>query len=141
MNHVKFTVAGEPKGKSRPRFANSKNGFRTYTPKQTVMYENLVSWTYQQEVGIKLNGQITAKIVAYFPIPKSVSKKKRALMESGVIMYDHKPDTDNVAKIILDSLNGVAYDDDRQICSLTVMKYYSDNPRVEVNLYENNRGD
>jgi Holliday junction resolvase RusA-like endonuclease len=52
------------------------------------------------------------------------------------VYYNHKPDLDNLAKIILDSLNGIAFDDDRQVVRLEVSKFYSDRPRAEVWLTE-----
>lgn len=131
---VKFCVLGEPKGKGRPR-VSTRNGFaRAYTPKDTANYENLVRYTYQSDVGVMLQGDITARITAYFPIPKSVSKKQRQAMLDGVIPHTKKPDCDNIAKIILDSLNEVAYNDDKQIYRVTVEKWYSDRPRVEIEL-------
>lgn len=133
---VKFCVLGEPKGKGRPR-VSTRNGFaRAYTPKDTANYENLVRYTYQSDVGIMLQGDITARITAYFPIPKSVSKKQRQMMLDKVIPHTKKVDCDNIAKIILDSLNEVAYDDDKQIYRIVVEKWYSDVPRVEVELEE-----
>lgn len=133
---VKFTVLGEPKGKSRPRASVINGHARMYTPKDTVNYENLVRYTYQSEVGKKLEGAIEAKITGYFPIPKSTSKKKSELMRTQQIPYTNKIDTDNLAKICLDSLNNIAYDDDKQIYRLTVEKWYSDTPRVEIELRE-----
>ena len=53
--------------------------------------------------------------------------------------HTKKIDCDNLAKIILDSLNGIAYKDDAQVCELLVSKYYGDEPRVEVKLYEINQ--
>ena len=48
-----------------------------------------------------------------------------------------KPDTDNIAKIICDGLNGIAYKDDKQIVSLTVLKVWTDGiERVEVDISE-----
>lgn len=134
---VKFIVPGEPQGKARPRFARIGNYTRTYTPDETVRYENLVKLFYQQETkGIKLEGEIAAKIVGVFPIPKSVSKKNRELMLQGKILHTKKIDCDNLAKIILDSVNGIAYDDDKQVCRLYVEKVYGEKPRVEVTLKE-----
>jgi Holliday junction resolvase RusA-like endonuclease len=43
-----------------------------------------------------------------------------------------KPDTDNIAKSILDSLNGIAYKDDKQAVKLTVEKRYDEIPSVSV---------
>ena len=45
-----------------------------------------------------------------------------------------KPDIDNVIKIITDALNGIAYDDDAQIVSLSATKFYDENPHVDVRL-------
>ncbi len=137
VKEIKFTVPGEPKGKARPRFVKTGDYARTYTPDETVRYENLVKLFYQQEAkGTKLNGEIAAKIIGVFSIPKSVSKKNREMMLRGKILHTKKIDCDNLAKIILDSLNGIAYDDDKQVCRLYVEKIYGEQPRVEVFLKE-----
>lgn len=36
-----------------------------------------------------------------------------------------RPDIDNCAKVVMDSLNGVAYRDDGQVVSLQVLKWYA----------------
>ena len=132
----KFTVPGEPKAKARPRV--TKGGI-TYTPKDTVIYENLVKMCYRQQVGKFAgadNAPITLHIDAYFTIPKSTSQKKRREMLAGVIRPTKKPDGDNIYKIVADSLNGIAYKDDSQIVDCIVRKWYADVPRVEVILSE-----
>ncbi len=43
-----------------------------------------------------------------------------------------KPDCDNIAKIILDALNGLAYDDDAQVVKLYVEKRYGAFDHVTV---------
>ncbi|MFU0784281.1 RusA family crossover junction endodeoxyribonuclease [Clostridium sp.] len=129
---IEFTVPGQPVAKARPRV--TKRGF-TYTPKKTVNYENWVKECYYtQNKDKRLNGQIRAKIRAYFSIPKSTSKKKRNEIIAGDIRPTKKPDTDNIAKIILDSLNTIAYDDDKQVIFLQIEKFYSVIPRVEIEL-------
>lgn len=136
---VRFTVQGEPKGKARPRvFQNSKTGkSQAITPKETLSYENLVKWTYQSTLeATKLEGEIEATIIAMYSIPKSMTKKNRQLIEEGKLHPTKKPDLDNVAKLILDSLNTIAYQDDSQIVRLVLEKHYSDNPRVEIRLEE-----
>ena len=134
---VTFGVPGEPKGKARPRTVQIAGHASTYTPKDTVMYENLVRLYYQQAAhGKRLSGPIQAEIVSYSSIPKSTSKKKRALMASTKALCMKKPDVDNLAKIILDSLNKIAYDDDAQVCRLMVEKRYGETPMVLVRLME-----
>lgn len=129
-----FTIPGDPKAKQRPRV--TKQGI-AFTPKETVSYENLVKFIYSENCGNqKLAGEIRAIIIAYYPIPKSASKKSKILMEEGKLNPTKKPDCDNVAKIILDSLNRIAYDDDSTVTQLFVQKRYSNNPRVDVKLEE-----
>ena len=83
-----------------------------------------------------MEGAVRAEITAYYGIPKSASKRTRADMLSRYIRPAKKPDLDNVAKIVLDSLNGLAYKDDAAVVELVVDKFYSERPRVEVRLEE-----
>lgn len=83
-----------------------------------------------------LDRTIRAEIMAYYSIPKSAGKRARADMLSGKLRPAKKPDLDNVAKIVLDSLNGLAYQDDAAVVELVVEKFYSETPRVEVRLVE-----
>lgn len=135
---VKFTILGEPMGKERPRFRRVGKYVQTYTPTKTKNYETKVRDSYYQDnVNTRhLTGAIEAEIHGIFPIPVSVSKKLRAKMESGEEPYTKKVDADNLAKIVLDALNGVAYEDDKQVTKLTVTKVYGNDPRVEVTLRE-----
>ena len=133
---VSFTIYGDPKGKGRPRFSTYGGHVHAHTPQETVAYENLVKWSYVQQAGNRLEGAVQADITGYFPIPSSTPKKKKQAMANETVEYTHKLDCDNLAKIILDSLNDIAYKDDAQVSRLTVRKLYSERPRVEVTLTE-----
>lgn len=133
---IRFTILGEPVSKQRPRVTK----WGTYTPDKTVNYENLVKQLYISEGLPQLVGELEIEVVAYFVIPKSISKKKRDQMNKGIIRPTKKPDLDNIIKIISDALNTIAYHDDSQIVKATIEKYYSDNPRVEVVLQEVGKG-
>lgn len=130
-----FTVPGEPQGKQRPR--HMKNG-HTYTPDKTRQYENLVKMSFWEafphSAPIEKDVSLLVSITAYFMIPASVNKKRRVAMLGNMIRPTKKPDCDNIAKAVLDALNGIAYYDDSQIVTLTVDKLYSDMPRVEVEM-------
>lgn len=135
MNKGIFLIIdGEPMGKQRPRVTK----FGTHTPEKTVNYETLVKELFVINKLTKLNGYIEANITAYFSIPKSTSKKKHQLMLDGILRPTKKPDLDNIAKIVLDALNKLAYDDDSQVIKLIIDKFYSDNPRVCLALKEVN---
>ncbi len=133
---VEFTVLGTPQSKGRPRFVRRGKFVQSYTPEQTVNYENLVKLSYKQDVGeIKLIGAIRAECKFYFPIPKSASKKKQKEMLEGKIRpITVSKDADNCVKSVLDALNTIAYDDDRQVVELEAYKLYSDQPRAEIKL-------
>lgn len=134
---ISFTVIGEPVGKQRPKFSTVNGHAVAYTPKKTVDYETLVKLSYQQQCGGKMYEKdiaLAIDIMAHFPIPKSVSKKKADMMRSGKIRPTKKPDIDNCIKSICDALNGIAYYDDAQIVEVTVWKFYSDEPKAEITI-------
>lgn len=133
MMMTTFCVPGEPQGKARPRFTR---GGRTYTPRKTVAYEDAI-----REEFLKSGGQITdlpvkVQISAFYKIPISASKSRAAKMDGGEILPTKKPDTDNIAKVVCDALNGVAYKDDAQVCCLKVDKKYNREPMIVVTVSE-----
>lgn len=134
---IKFTIPGVPKAKARPR--TTKTG-HTYTPKKTVEYENWVKLCYidaKNKHNFKtLTEPIRAEIRCYFPIPKSYAKAKKEMAKNGDLKHTKRPDVDNLSKSVLDALNGLAYEDDKQVYDLRIVKFYSDEPRTEVVLEE-----
>ena len=136
---IEFTVVGKIQPKQRPRFKRCGAFIQTYTPEPTLKYQKLVADSYLEKYGnLKpLTGALVMNIDAFFNVPKSYSKKKKAELY-GRPNVQHNGDIDNVAKSVLDGLNGVAYDDDTIIYDLHIRKYYtmSDNDpeRVEVKI-------
>lgn len=110
----------------------------SYTPAKTAEYERHVRECYLKSGQPKLDGSLKVMMLAYFPIPKSTPKKLAALMREGKIRHVKRPDVDNIAKSVLDALNGVAFDDDSAVYSLFVAKRYEDDkgPRVMVRIRE-----
>lgn len=128
-------VEGKIKGKARPRFS-TKTG-RAFTPKDTISYENWIKFNYQEQEGRYLEGAIKARIEVYYKIPKSYTKKRILGIREGLEHPLKKPDSDNVAKIVLDSLNNIAFHDDSQVVELTVIKRWTEEvERIEFELEE-----
>ena len=128
-------VEGKIKGKARPRF-NTKTG-RAFTPGDTITYENWIRFAYQEQDGRYLTGAIRARVVAYYKIPKSYSKKRVQSIRDGLEMPLKKPDSDNIGKIVLDSVNKIAFDDDSQVADLRVIKKWTEDvERIEFELEE-----
>ena len=119
---VRFTIRGEPKGKGRPRFCRN-TGHAMVRTEYSAAYP---------EFKFPDGTMLDMRIMAYYSIPKSASKKKKASMLANEIRPTKKPDMDNVVKVIADSLNQVAYRDDTQIVDCQCRKFYSETPRVEV---------
>ena len=130
---MRFVVYGEPQGKARPRFARG----RTYTPKNTVEYEKRIRNAFI-ETGEKSFGEkpVGIRLICKFGIPKSTPKKRISKMLIGLFLPTKKPDVDNIAKVYMDALNGVAYDDDKQVVCLVVYKQYDEKPHVHVDVYD-----
>ena len=125
-----FTVYGKPKGKARAR--TGKYGH--YTPKETTAYEHAVRDSFLAAGGSLTNEPVVVKIDAFYAVPKSDTKAMRALKLSNVIPPTIKPDVDNVEKIVLDGLNGIAYTDDSHVIGATTFKQYDEVPRIEVRI-------
>lgn len=137
MKRISFSIPGAPFGKQRPRVVHNGSFSKAYTPKETVSYENLIKVMYQQEAKGQMfpeGSMLDVRIIAYYEIPKSVSKKKQRLMLEHKIRPAKKPDWDNIGKIICDSLNKIAYHDDSAVVDAQVRKFYSENPRVDVTI-------
>lgn len=135
LNSITFEIKGEPMGKQRPKFSRVGNFVKTYTPKETINYEQWVKACYLSAGGRHYGSQaMKIEVHIYYKIPKAYSKKKTQQALDGTIVPTIKPDCDNVLKIICDSLNGIAYDDDKQIACVLIQKHYSTEPSVVVTL-------
>ena len=142
-----FVIDGKPQGKARARtFYNPKLGrVQSMTPENTVLYENLVKQSFVQQADKDARWfnkePLAVYITAFYPIPASTTKKDRQLICSGKLFPTKKPDADNVAKVICDALNGLAYGDDTQIIKLSILKAYTEEqPRVQVCIEEIKEG-
>ena len=131
-----FEVPGKITGKGRPR-VNTITA-TAYTPTKTKEYEDLVKQYFiiKYRCAKPLEKRISVCIKAYFAIPKSTNKIQKEEMLEGNISPVKKPDIDNIAKIILDSLNKLAFKDDNQITKLCVEKIYSEEERVHILIEE-----
>lgn len=131
-----FEVPGKIIGKGRPRL-NSYTG-SVYTPTRTKDYETLVEQYFLLKYPKfkPLEGRVQVEINAFFEIPKSTKKADKELMLEQKINPTKKPDIDNIVKIVLDAMNGIAFNDDTQITKLYVEKLYSTTETIKVKISE-----
>jgi Holliday junction resolvase RusA-like endonuclease len=118
-----------PRPKARPRFTRYGHA---YTPNETLEYEEKVRNYYVATTSDYYEGAIRIELTFYMPIPKSASKKNKRLMVENVIKHVKKPDTDNMVKALLDSINKIAYKDDSQITQLISRKRYATDGNVGI---------
>jgi Holliday junction resolvase RusA-like endonuclease len=132
MSSIIVELAGEPKGKGRPRF--TRNGI-AFTPAATRKHEAALRFAAQEEMNGRppLDGALAVTVTATFPIPLSWSKRKRAAAIAGSLPHVKAPDADNLLKVA-DALNGVAWVDDKQITRAVIIKQYGERPclRIEI---------
>lgn len=114
----KITIPGRPVPKGRPRLGVRGRTAYVYTPPETKEYEKIVGWV--------------AKSLGCRPVEGPVSVALD-------IYIRRRMDVDNVAKSVLDGLNGIAYEDDDQVVELLVRKHRVKNAaeeRVEIEIGE-----
>lgn len=116
-----IVIPGRPFAKQRPRF--SRKSGRAYTPAETVSFERNVGMIAARHFPQPLEGPVRVIVRAYFAMPASWSKKKRAELSDKP--HTQRPDIDNLQKAVLDGLNRIAFADDAQIAELTATKYWS----------------
>lgn len=115
-------VPGKPVGKARPRLGR---GGRVYTPTKTTDAERAIANAWRVQIGRKHDGPVHLSLAISFAVPSSISKAERA-RRLDAAWHTQKPDIDNVVKLVLDALNGVAYDDDTQVVSISTTKRWGD---------------
>ncbi len=127
-----FTFFEPPRGKERPRMCVKNGKTLVFTPKLTKTYETRLAIFVEkrmQEENFEIfsaETPIKCEITAVYPDFKNLNDNTENLAIPAV----KKPDADNVLKIIFDSLNGVLYDDDAQICSVIFTKFYGKEPKI-----------
>lgn len=134
---IEFTVYGEPIGKQRARVVLRGSKVSSFTPSKTRTYEKLIRDTFMVNRFNSFEDKpVKITLKAFYPIPKSNTKKMKENKLRGLILPCVKPDIDNVCKSVLDALNEVAFNDDKQVVELELSKRYSNTPRLEIKVEE-----
>lgn len=133
---IEFEIKGKVKAKQS--FKIGRNGFKYISP-DVVEYSNFVKLSFISKypdwnIEALKDKPLKMNIDVFMLIPASYSKEKKTKALENKLRPIVKPDCDNIAKNINDSLNGILYPDDKQIVSLTVNKFYSDSEYVKVTL-------
>jgi len=152
---VSFTVFGSPvaqpkhqsrafigkdgKPKSHSFLAKTRKTATGREPAPIVQWRSDVKTAFIQAAGENwrlIEGPVRVDITWYFPRPKRLMRVKDP---EGPVSHVAKPDRDNADKAILDSLNGVAWVDDSQVCGGELWKFYHEKngrPRALIRIEE-----
>lgn len=133
---ISLWIGGEPVAKGRPRISSFGGKARAYTPAATRKAEERIASLWQGEC-IEQGVPIMVTVSAYHERPKSHRLVSGPLSKAGVasVFPTKRPDLDNIVKLVLDGLNGVAYHDDAQIVNLIAERRWAalgEEPGVQV---------
>jgi Holliday junction resolvase RusA-like endonuclease len=138
QNPITIWIPGTPIAKRRHRSAIRGGKICTYSDQkdQARAISGIAHFTFRQDNVEALQGALIVKMDFGMPLPIKVSKSNRKAMIRGDISPAKKPDLDNLEKMILDCLNKIVWEDDKQIVEIHSRKFYSDQPGVMVEVAE-----
>lgn len=132
---MKFLLTGDPQSQTRHRHFRKGRQILVFDPKgsdKKKLKEHILFQMLAKAYSRLSNCAIYVKVSVHTAPPSSWSRKRRIEAEGQPKVT--KPDIDNIVKLYFDVMNGIVYDDDRQISIVRAAKFYSSNPRVEITI-------
>jgi len=131
---IDFTIWGVPQSWQRVKRAAQGHA---YMPKQTRDFQNRIKDRIQENWPEDLsphNDPALLQLTAFFPVPISWPKWKLDAfnIDPSLFPFITTPDSDNVAKNIMDAADKLLIENDARVCDLLIRKRYSLKPRIEV---------
>jgi len=136
-----FEIEGDPgfKARHRARIAGTfgHQFVHMYADPKTAAYEK----TLAQAAALFMRGRqptlnpVAVLVHAFRRIPQSWSERDREAALAGTILPTARPDADNHLKLI-DSLNGIVWHDDAQVCDVRCVKRFSSRPALRIEVRE-----
>lgn len=128
---VAFRVDCIPVAQPRQRHAviacHVRNYLPTNHPVQKFKHEIRQAFAWKRPDGWDVTRPMEVRLVFTFPRPASRIRKRG---ENPPYPKAGKPDVDNLAKAVLDALNGLAWNDDSQVAILYVAKWVGEPGQV-----------
>jgi len=130
---VKITVDITPMGAVR---MTQRSKWTNTNAIRYQLYKKTIGYAVMEQIKRAIDAPISVNMRFYYPIPKSWSKANKEAARAGTKRPIVKPDLDNVVKGCFDALNGIAWTDDNRVVEESSSKWYSDQPRIEIEIEE-----
>jgi Holliday junction resolvase RusA-like endonuclease len=112
-------------------------GKRRFTPPKQSAYKYIVQQCAIGAMQLQgrdtpFDGALKATVRVFYQYPSSWSGKRKLK----TLWKVSRPDADNLAKIVLDALNGIVFADDAQVVELIVKKQYGELSETIITIEE-----
>lgn len=131
-SHMELEIKAKSTPRPRCRVLNKKMA-TAYMPKEYMRYKDNLRILIKRHKIAKRTGLVALQIEFIFKIPASWSKKKQIEVLKSQNVTNNK-DVDNLAKGVMDAMNDLIYDDDRQVVKLTASKRYGETDNIKINI-------
>lgn len=128
-----LNLHGTPIPQKRPRFRRTETYVHTYDA-QTSEKETYKWQIHSQFRNSPLTQPLQIEIIFFMSIPKGTSFIRKKEMIANHLHHMKRPDIDNMAKFVLDCMNGLIFQDDSQIWDLHCKKVYAENPGTLIKI-------
>lgn len=145
---MKIVLTGKPIAKMRHRYSVRAGHVISYDPQKEE--KEAVKVRFIEAIQKVLNGEnkknaqeaasfafceaFEVELYFHLPISEKATPRSNNAKLWGIQLPNTKPDYDNLEKFYLDCANGILWPDDRMIVTAHAYKFYSENPRLEVNI-------
>lgn len=124
VSRIAFFVAGKPRAMQTGSVVTA--GGRSFPIRRNATWAAVVGLVARQHApAVLLEGPLVVDLLFHFRPPRTATRRRHPVV---------RPDGENLAKGILDALNGVLYHDDSQVVDLLIRKRYSETEGVRVDI-------
>ena len=134
-------VKGLPKGQPRPRAFARGGRAAVYDPGTAEGWKGQIALAFREFENRKVHAPMSLLLTFHMPRPAGHLKKNGEVKPAHASsLFTGKPDADNLAKAVMDSLTTLGvWTDDALVVTLIVRKRYATTPRpagCEIEIYE-----
>ncbi len=134
MKTIDIVIPGNPIALKRHRM--TKRG-HSYDPSKNDKADFLAK-CMQKRPETPISGPIKIDLLFIFPRPKAHHRGTKAveLKPNAPKYHTSRPDADNLIKFVADSLNGIFWKDDSQLCIIEASKVYGESGKIIMTIEE-----